>query len=83
MGLPGNPEPAKNILMEPKTIHTYVHAYSTLCQGLYTCTYSIRVLNIMVIFSAGQAHDVLRTGIENMATFQRSILVACNAQTPF
>ena len=29
MGLPGNPEPAENILMEPKRIHTYVHAYST------------------------------------------------------
>ena len=83
MGLPGNPEPAENILMEPKTIHTYVHTYSTPCQGLYTCTYSMRVLNLMVIISAGQAHEVLRTGIENMATFQRGILAACNAQTLF
>ena len=41
------------------------------------------VLNLMVIFSAGQAHEVLRTRTRNMATFQRSILVACNAQTPF
>ena len=83
MGLPGNPESGQNILMEPKTIHTYVHAYSTPCQGLYTCTYSMRVLSLMVIISAGQAHEVLRTGIENMATFQRGILAACNAQTPF
>ena len=83
MGLPGNPESGQNILMEPKIIHTYVHAYSTPCQGLYTCTYSMRVLNLMVIISAGQSHEVLRTGIENMATFQRSILVACNAQTSF
>lgn len=29
MGLPGNPEPAENILMEPKRIHTYVHTYIT------------------------------------------------------
>ena len=29
MGLSGNPEPAKNILMEPKMVHTYVHTYST------------------------------------------------------
>ena len=83
MGLSWNPEPAENILMEPKRIHTYVHAYITPYQGLYTCTYSMRVLNLMVIFSAGQAHEVLRTGIENMATFQRGILAACNAQTPF
>ena len=83
MGLPGNPEPTKNFLMEPKTIHTYVHAYITPYQGLYICTYSMRVLNLMVIFSAGQAHEVLRTRTRNMATFQRSILVACNAQTPF
>ena len=43
----------------------------------------MRVLILMVIISAGQAHEVLRTGIENMATFQRGILAACNAQTPF
>ena len=36
----------------------------------------------MVIISAGQAHEVLRTSTGNMATFQRSILVACNAQNP-
>ena len=82
MGLPGNPEPAENILMEPKRIHTYVHT-ALQCQGLYTCTYSMRVLNLMVIFSAGQAHEVLRTRTGNTTTFQRSILVACNAQTPF
>lgn len=33
MGLSGDPEPAKNILMESKTIHTYVHAYSTPMSG--------------------------------------------------
>ena len=33
MGLSGNPEPAENILMEPKRIHTYVHAYSTPMSG--------------------------------------------------
>ena len=54
MGLPGNPESGQNILMEPKIIHTYVHAYSTPCQGLYTCTYSMRVLNLMVIFQPGK-----------------------------
>ena len=43
----------------------------------------MRVLNLMVIISAGQAHEVLRTGMGNIATFQRSILVVCNAQTPF
>ena len=61
-------------------IRTHIHPP---CQELYTCTYSMRVLNLMVILSAGQAHEVLRTGIENMATFQRGILAACNAQTPF
>ena len=83
MGLPGNPEPAKNILMEPKTIHTYVHTYSTPMSGAVHMYVQYAFLSLIVIFSAGQAHDVLRTGIENMATFQRSILVACNAQTPF
>ncbi len=79
MGLSGNPEPAKNFLMEPKMLHTYVHAYSTPCQGLYTCTYSMRVLNLMNIFSVGQALEVLRIRMGNMVTFQRNILFACNA----
>ena len=82
MGLSWNPEPAENILMEAKTIHTYVHT-ALQCQGLYTSTNSKRVLNLMVIFSAGQAHEVLRTRTGNTTTFQRCILVACNAQTPF
>ena len=50
MGLSWNPEPAENILMEPKRIHTYVHAYITPYQGLYICTYSMRVLSLMHIF---------------------------------
>ena len=54
MGLSWNPEPAENFLMELKMLHTYVHAYSTPCQGLYTCTYSMRVLNLMVIFQPGK-----------------------------
>jgi len=33
MGLPGDPESGQNILMEPKTIHTYVHTYSTPMSG--------------------------------------------------
>ncbi len=33
MGLSWNPEPTENILMEPKRIHTYVHAYSTPMSG--------------------------------------------------
>ena len=33
-------------------------------------------------FSAGQSYEVLRIRMENMATFQRNILVACNAQNP-
>ncbi len=54
MGLSGDPEPAKNFLMEPKTIHTYVHTYNTPCQGLYTCTYSMRILNLTHIFLPGK-----------------------------
>ena len=34
-------------------------------------------------FSTWKVHEVLRTGMGNIATFQRSILVVCNAQTPF
>ena len=83
MGLPGDPESGQNILMEPKTIHTYVHTYSTTMSGAVHMYVQYAFLSLMVIFSAGQAHEVLRTGIENMATFQRGILAACNAQTPF
>ena len=54
MGLPGNPESGQNILMAPKTIHTYVHAYIIPYQGLYTCTYSMRILNLMDIFLLGK-----------------------------
>lgn len=54
MGLPGNPESGQNILMEPKMFHTYVHAYITPYQGLYTCMYSMRVLNLMDIFLPGK-----------------------------
>lgn len=54
MGLSLNPEPAENILMEPKRIHTYVHAYITPYQGLYICTYSMRVLSLMNIFLPGK-----------------------------
>lgn len=54
MGLSGDPEPAENILMEPKMIHTYVHAYSNPQQRLYTCTYSMRVLSLMNIFLPGK-----------------------------
>ena len=54
MGLSWNPEPAENILMEPKMLHTYVHAYSIPYQRLYTCTYSMRVLSLMNIFLPGK-----------------------------
>ena len=54
MGLSWNPEPAENILIEPKRIHTYVHAYIIPYQGLYTCTYSMRILNLMDIFLLGK-----------------------------
>lgn len=74
MGLPGNPESGQNILMEPKMFHTYVHTYSNPYLGLYTCTYSMRVLNLMVIFSAGQAHEVLRTRTGNMQLFSAVFL---------
>lgn len=83
MGLPGNPEPTKNFLMEPKTIHTYVHAYITPYQGLYICTYSMRVLSLMNIFLPGKPIKFSESKMGNTTTFQRSILVACNAQTPF
>ena len=83
MGLSGNPEPAKNILMEPKMIHTYVHAYSIPMSGAVHMYVQYACFKPYGYFSAVQAHEVLRTGIENMATFQRGILAACNAQTPF
>lgn len=83
MGLPGNPESGQNILMEPKIIHTYVHAYSTPCQELYTCTYSMRVLSLIHIFLPDKPIKFSELKMGNSTTFQRSILVACNAQTPF
>lgn len=54
MGFSWNPEPAENILMEPKMLHTYVHAYSIPYQGLYTCTYSMRVFKPYGFFQPGK-----------------------------
>ena len=83
MGLSWNPEPAENILMDPKTIHTYVHTYSTPMSGAVHMYVQYACFKPYGYFSAGQAHEVLRTRTGNMATFQRSILAACNTQTPF
>ena len=54
MGLSWNPEPAENILMESKTIHTYVHTYSTPMSGAVHMYVQYACLNIMVIFQPGK-----------------------------
>lgn len=69
--------------MEPKTSHTYVHAYSTPMSGTVHMYVQYAYFEPYGYFSSGQAHEVLRIRMGNMATFQRSILVACNAQTSF
>ena len=82
MGLSGNPEPAENILMEPKMIHTYVHTYITFMSEVVHMYVQYACFKPYAYFSAGQSYEVLRIRIGNMATFQRNILFACNAQNP-
>ena len=73
MGLSGDPESAKNILMEPKMIHTYVHTYITFMSEVVHMYVQYACFKPYEYFSAGQAHEVLRSRMENMAIFQDSI----------